>query len=128
MTDCIFCNIAKGEVPASVIYEDDRAIAFLDINPVSEGHTLVAPKQHCADIHEITDDEIAYLYKVVKKISGAVKQAMGAAGIKVEQNNGRSSGQIIFHFHIHIIPTPQKLSETTKDRFDETAEKIRKLL
>ena len=101
---CIFCRIAQKEAPASTVYEDDSVIAFMSIQPIGVGHTLVIPKKHYETIYEILEDELAYLYKIVKKVAQAVKKAAEADGIKIVQNNGEVAGQVIPHLHVHIIP------------------------
>ncbi len=103
-SDCVFCQIICKESPASIIYEDDRVIAFLSNRPVNEGHTLVVPKKHYENIYEIPDDEVCYLYKVAKHIAVAVRDSMAAEGIRIVQNNGWAAGQVIFHLHVHVIP------------------------
>src|SRR4030042_6035068 len=102
--DCIFCQIIRKEVPASFVYEDDRVVAFLSNRPVNEGHTLVVPKKHYENIYDIPEEDIAYLFKVVKRGAHAVRDGMAAEGIRVVQNNGWAAGQVIFHFHVHVIP------------------------
>jgi histidine triad (HIT) family protein len=102
--DCVFCQIIRKEAPASIVYEDDRVIAFLSNRPVNEGHTLVVPKKHYENIYEIPDEEVAYVYKTAKHIAVAVRAAMKAEGIRIVQNNGSAAGQVIFHFHVHVIP------------------------
>jgi histidine triad (HIT) family protein len=102
--DCIFCKIIRKEAPANFVYEDDQVVAFLTNRPVNEGHTLVVPRKHHENIYEVPDEEIAYLFKTAKHIAVAVRDAMGAEGIRVVQNNGCAAGQVIFHFHVHIIP------------------------
>lgn len=101
---CTFCRIVRKEAPASVVYEDDHVTAFMSIQPVNVGHTLVVPKKHYENIYEIPEDEHAYLYKIVKKVAAAVRDAMSATGIRIVQNNGAAAGQVIFHFHVHVIP------------------------
>jgi histidine triad (HIT) family protein len=101
---CIFCKIARKEAPATTVFEDERVIAFMSIRPISVGHTLVVPKKHYRDIYEIPEEEIAYLYRIVKRIAHAVEKAEHAEGIRVVQNNGEAAGQVIFHLHAHIIP------------------------
>ncbi len=102
--NCVFCQIIRRESPASFVYEDDLAVVFLSNRPVNEGHALVIPKKHYENIYEVPDEEIAHLFKVAKHISVAVRDAMKAEGIRVVQNNGWAAGQVIFHFHIHVIP------------------------
>jgi histidine triad (HIT) family protein len=102
--DCIFCRIIRKEAPASFVYEDEQVVAFMSNRPVNEGHTLVVPKKHYENIYDIPDDEIAYLAKIAKHVAHAVRDSMVAEGIRVVQNNGWAAGQVIFHFHVHIIP------------------------
>lgn len=104
MKDCVFCRIALGMEQASRVYEDSEVMAFLDARPVNEGHTLVICKKHYENIFEIPDDKLAYLFKVVKKVASAIVKSEDAQGIRIVQNNGAAAHQIIFHFHVHIIP------------------------
>ncbi len=102
--ECIFCKIIKGEIPSYKVYEDDKIIAFLDINPTNKGHTLVAPKEHYENTLETSDKLVAHLAVVSKIISKAVIRATGTHACNIGINNGAESGQIIFHTHWHIIP------------------------
>ena len=102
--DCVFCQIIRKEASACIVYEDAQVVAFLSNRPVNEGHTLVVPKKHYANIFEIPEEEAAYLFRIVKRIAHAVRDAMGAEGIRLVQNNGWAAGQVIFHFHVHVIP------------------------
>jgi diadenosine tetraphosphate (Ap4A) HIT family hydrolase len=128
---CRFCKLARKEDSMSLIYEDDKVMAFLDNRPLSEGHTLVAPKKHYEYIYDVPDDEVGYLFQTVKKVAIAVKKSMKADGITIAQNNGRASGQIIFHVHVHIIPRyegrpPSRPYEVAdKQDLDEVAKRIR---
>ncbi len=102
--DCIFCKIVRRQAPSSVVYEDERIMAFMDIRPVSEGHTLIIPKKHFVDVFDTPNDELAAMYVLSKRIALAVKKATGADGITIVQQNGEAAGQDIFHIHVHIIP------------------------
>ena len=102
---CLFCKIIiRGEIPSSKIYENEYTYAFLDINPVNPGHTLVVPKKHFKDIFDIPEKELCEIIETVKKVSAAIKTGMEANGINIAMNNGATAGQIIFHAHIHVIP------------------------
>jgi len=101
---CIFCKIAQKEAASNIVYEDEKVIAFMSIPPINVGHTLVVPKKHYENIYEIPEEDVAYLYRIVKKLSHAVKKAVNAEGIRIIQNNGAAAGQVIFHLHVHIIP------------------------
>jgi histidine triad (HIT) family protein len=102
--NCVFCKIIRKEAPASFVYEDESVVAFLSNRPVNEGHTLVVPKKHYENIYDIPEEDICYLFKVVKRVAHAVRDAMAAEGIRVVQNNGWAAGQVIFHMHVHVIP------------------------
>ena len=102
--DCIFCAIAAGEIPCFKIYEDDLTLAYLDINPFSEGHALVIPKIHAADISEIGEDALAALILRVKKVASHLKEALPCDGFNILQNNGEAAGQTVRHIHFHIVP------------------------
>jgi histidine triad (HIT) family protein len=100
----IFAKIIRGELPAYKIYEDDRAIAFLDIMPRAPGHMLVIPKHPARNILDIPADELAHVIKVAQKLARAGKDVFGADGITVQQFNERAGGQVVFHLHVHVIP------------------------
>lgn len=102
--NCLFCKIAKGEIPCNKIYEDEKYLAFLDIKPVNLGHTLIIPKKHFENIFEIEGLYLENLGWVIKKVSKLVKTGTKASGINVGINNGKDAGQEILHSHIHIIP------------------------
>lgn len=102
--DCIFCKIVKKEIPSSVIYEDSSVYSFLDISPVSKGHSLVIPKDHYETLFDIPDNVLAQMAFAVKKLSMAIKKAVGAEGIGISMNNHPAAGQVVPHAHIHIIP------------------------
>jgi histidine triad (HIT) family protein len=102
--DCIFCKIIAGQIPATKIYEDHVVISFLDIGPISDGHTLVIPKQHFEKLHECPAELLGQVSLRLGKIAQAVVRATGCDGYNVLCNNGRAAGQIVEHVHFHIIP------------------------
>lgn len=102
--NCVFCAIEAGEIPSFKIYEDDRVLAFLDINPFSKGHTLVIPKVHCEGLLDADEDVLAALVLRVKKVAGRLKAALGCDGFNILQNNGEAAGQTVKHIHFHIVP------------------------
>jgi histidine triad (HIT) family protein len=102
--DCIFCKIASGQIPSIKIYEDDVIVAFLDIGPISEGHTLVMPRQHFEKIHNCPAELLGRIWTRLGKIAGAVASAMNSDGYNVLCNNGRAAGQVVDHLHFHIVP------------------------
>ena len=104
MPDCLFCKIIAGEIPAEKVYEDDHVIAFLDINPINPGHTLVVPKTHTENIFSASPAVMRQVAEVLPKISQAVVAGVGAEACNIGINNGPISGQVIFHLHIHIMP------------------------
>jgi histidine triad (HIT) family protein len=108
MEDCIFCKIVKGEMPSEKIYEDDKCLAFLNINPNNDGQALLIPKEHYENYFETPDDILEYLSTKTKTIGNAIKKVVGAEGINIMINSGKASGQVIFHTHIHIIPRYSK--------------------
>jgi histidine triad (HIT) family protein len=100
----IFDRIIRGEIPCHKVYEDDRVFAFLDINPLSKGHTLVVPKESKPYLHELSDESAAAIGRALPRICRAVMTATGASAYNVLQNNGKSAHQAVFHVHFHIIP------------------------
>jgi len=104
MTDSIFSKIIRGEVPAQRVYEDDHTIAIMDINPISEGHVLVIPKEPAETMADLSDEFAAELGRVLPRITRAVKKATGATSVNLLQNNGSEAGQVVMHVHVHVIP------------------------
>ena len=102
--ECIFCKIVAGEIPAVKVLDEEQALAFMDINPASRGHLLVIPKRHAENIFEIPEGDLAAAIKAAKRCAKGVKEALKAEGVTVLQLNGRASGQVVAHLHIHIIP------------------------
>ena len=102
--DCIFCKIISGEVPSKKIFDDDTAIAFLDINPANKGHCLVIPKKHSQNIYDIEDRDLEKLIIITKNLAKLLKDKLACNGVNIIQNNEKHAGQIVAHFHIHIIP------------------------
>jgi histidine triad (HIT) family protein len=102
--DCLFCNMVAGQIPVAKIYEDDVILAFLDIGPISDGHTLVIPKQHFEKLHDCPSELLGQVGSRLCKIAGAVAAAMNSDGYNLLCNNGRAAGQLIEHLHFHIIP------------------------
>lgn len=104
MPSTIFDRILAGEIPCHRVYEDERVLAFLDIGPLSEGHTLVIPKERAAFLHELSDESSAAIGRVLPRIVRAVLSATGATQYNLLQNNGSEAHQAVFHVHFHIIP------------------------
>ena len=106
MTETIFGKIIAGQIPCHKVYEDDRVFAFLDINPLSRGHTLVIPKEPAETLDKLSDESAAALGRVLPRICRAVIAATGVTQYNVLENNGRDAHQAVFHVHFHIIPKP----------------------
>jgi histidine triad (HIT) family protein len=136
MDDCVFCKMVAGQIPVVKLYEDEAVLAFLDIGPVSDGHTLVIPKTHCTKIHECAPEVLAKVGSCLGRIAGAVAAAMDADGYNVLCNNGRAAGQVVEHLHFHVIPrktgdgvfTQWPARKYAEGRIAEIAEKIHKSL
>jgi histidine triad (HIT) family protein len=104
VSDCIFCGIAAGTMPAERVYEDERTIAFLDIFPAADGHVLVIPRAHADDIHSLAPADLSAGAQTAQAMAGRVSGALGADGISIVQANGAAAGQTVFHYHVHVIP------------------------
>lgn len=100
----IFDRILDGEIPCHKVYEDDQVLAFLDVGPLSRGHTLVIPKERKAFVHELSDDSAAAIGRVLPRLSRAVMKATGTRDYNILQNNGAAAHQAVMHVHFHIIP------------------------
>ena len=101
---CIFCRIVAGQIPALKIFEDHCALAFLDIGPLADGHTLLIPKDHHRDLRDLPPETLATISAHLPRLAQAVMAASGATGLNLLQNSGASSGQAVFHVHFHLIP------------------------
>lgn len=104
MDNCVFCKIVKWETPSQRVYEDKAYIAFLDINPINFGHTLIIPREHYPSLHETPDEVLSQMIKLVKKIAPAIVSAMKADGYNIGVNTGAAAGQAVEHVHFHVIP------------------------
>ncbi len=102
--DCLFCKIVNGEIPSEKIYEDEVVFAFLDINPLSSGHTVVIPKAHAENILDLPENQIGPLFLGVRKVTGMLNLSLKPHGFTIGINHGKVSGQVIDHLHIHVIP------------------------
>lgn len=104
MSDCIFCRIIAGEIPASIVYEDEQTVAFLDISQATVGHTLLVPKQHARNLLEMDETSSASLFAHISSIAQKIMKATGALGMNVISNAEEVAGQTVFHTHIHLVP------------------------
>lgn len=135
MDDCIFCKIVNEEIPCNKIYEDKNIIAFLDIQPVNPGHTLVVSKEHFANLLETPDNILKELIIITKKLSKTIQEVTNAKGFNIHINNNKTAGQAIPHIHFHIIPrferdgrTLWKGAKYKENEEKEIADKITSLL
>ena len=101
---CIFCRIVTGEIPAEIVAKDEHAVAFLDITPLADGHTVIVPRRHVATIEAMQPGEAHGLFGTVQRLAGPVRAAVGADGSTIGINNGAATGQTIPHVHVHIVP------------------------
>jgi len=101
---CIFCRIVAGEIPAEVVARDDDGVAFLDLEPLADGHVLVVPRAHAASIEQLDGDAADHLFRLVRRLADPVRRAVGASGSTIGINNGEASGQTVPHVHVHIVP------------------------
>ena len=134
MEDCIFCKIVQGEIPCFKVYEDEKILAFEDINPISEGHTLIVPKRHAQDLWEIPAEDLTAIHLASQKIIRAIKKALNPTGVALLQLNGRGANQVVMHYHLHLMPrigenpplpvTEWELKEGDMEGIKETARKI----
>ena len=104
MSACIFCRIVAGEIPAEVVAREPEVVAFLDVQPLADGHVLVVPRAHAATIEDLSGAQADALFRAVLRLAGPVREALGAAGTTIGVNNGDATGQTIPHVHVHIVP------------------------
>ena len=134
--DCVFCRIREGQIPSTRVYEDDRTIAFMDINPLNEGHTLVIPRVHAATLFEADDADLGAALATAKRVAVAIRQALHPDGLNLLQANGAAAFQSVPHFHFHLVPRftgdgkgfdwPMVVGD--RGRIQAAAEKIRRAL
>jgi histidine triad (HIT) family protein len=131
--DCIFCKIAAGEAPATIVHEDERTIAFMDINPATRGHLLVIPRRHSRDLLEIAVEDLQAVAAVAQEFARRAVDRLGADGVNLINSCGGAAWQVIFHFHMHVIPRyegdPLKLpwvpGEGDRDEIAAAADQLR---
>lgn len=131
---CLFCSIISGEIPCQKVYEDENTFAFLDIGPVSEGHTLVVPKVHAMDLASGSLEAAEQIMRTVYRIAPAILKAVGADGYNLGMNHGEAAGQDVMHAHVHIMPrktgVPRTFTKThpSQEELVNTATAIREVL
>jgi histidine triad (HIT) family protein len=102
--DCLFCKIVAGDIPATIVAEDERTIAFMDINPATRGHALVIPRAHTRDVHEISTADLEAVAAAAQRLAARQRERLGADGVNLINSNGPAAWQTVFHFHLHVIP------------------------
>lgn len=102
--NCVFCRIMKKEIPASVVYEDEHTLAFMDLGQVNPGHVLVALKAHAENLYALDETQAAAVFRTASRVARAIRAAFEPQGLSVYQANGKPAGQTVFHFHIHLVP------------------------
>jgi len=134
--DCIFCSIVDGEIPSRIVYEDERVLAFLDVNPLALGHTLVVPKAHHERLNDVPAEKASDLYAALHEVVPAVEAATDAPATTVAFNNGEAAGQEVAHVHAHVVPRQEddgggpihamfdSPPEPSDEELDEVAEAI----
>jgi len=131
--NCIFCKIANGEIPSAVIHEDEDFRVILDLGPASKGHALVIPKEHYADLYELSDELASKALVTAKKVVCRMKEVLECDGYNIVQNNGMAAGQTVMHFHVHLIPRYRddriglgwETGKLSDEERDEILEKLR---
>ena len=104
MADCVFCRIVAGQIPSTRVYEDELAVAFMDIGQVNPGHVLVALKAHAESLYELDDAQAAAVQRAAARVARAIRAAFAPQGLSVYQANGKPAGQTVFHYHVHLVP------------------------
>ena len=134
MENCIFCKIIKGDLPATILYEDDLVMAFLDIAPINKGHILVIPKEHHAGSNSVPEDVAGRMFKIGTKLGVAARRALDMEGFNLHLADGTCAGQVVMHAHLHVIPRGaedgfhwnwRQLSYTDDQERDEIVSKIK---
>jgi histidine triad (HIT) family protein len=136
MTDCVFCKIRDGQIPSLKIFEDDRTLAFMDINPVTHGHCLVIPKAHAATLFDAEVEDLEAVIAAAQQVARAIREALAPDGLNMLQANGAAAFQSVPHFHVHLIPRwandgkgfDWKLVPGHRDQIMKAGERIRALL
>ncbi|RJR48233.1 MAG: HIT family protein [Desulfobacteraceae bacterium] len=134
MVECIFCRIVQGELPSFKLYENERVLAFADINPNSPGHTLIIPKKHVETLWEIEEEDLAAIHVTSRRLAHAIREAVKPVGLAALQLNGKGANQLVMHYHLHLIPrlsgspplpvTDWELKPGNMDAIGQTAKKI----
>jgi histidine triad (HIT) family protein len=103
-SDCLFCGIVVGEVPGQIVDSDEHTVAFMDINPATRGHALVVPREHAADLIEISDSDLERTMLAARRLAGRIKETLQPDGFNILNSCGAVAWQTVFHFHVHVVP------------------------
>jgi histidine triad (HIT) family protein len=133
MADCVFCKIVAKQIPASVVYEDEHTLAFMDLGQVNPGHVLVALKAHAENVYALDEAQAGAVFRSVARVSRAIRAAFAPQGLSVYQANGKAAGQTVFHLHVHLVPRHDgdgmelswPVKNPPRDKLEEAAAKIR---
>jgi histidine triad (HIT) family protein len=133
MSDCVFCRIVAKQIPASVVHEDERTLAFMDLGHVNPGHVLVAAKAHVENVYGLDDAVAAAVSRSVVRVARAIRDAFSPQGLSVYQANGRAAGQTVFHYHVHLVPRYENdgmslvwpVKNPPREKLEEYAGKLR---
>ena len=130
--DCIFCKIAGGEIGSKTLYEDGKFRVILDLGPAAKGHALILPKEHAADLYELSEEAASEVFVLAKKMAARMRDKLHCDGLNLIQNNGEAAGQAVSHFHLHIIPRyrddGQNINWVPGNPTQEELEVVRKLI
>ena len=133
MSDCVFCRIVARQIPATVVHEDGQTLAFMDIGQVNPGHVLVALKAHAENLYALDEAQAAAVFRTTARVARAIRAAFAPEGLSVYQANGKSAGQTVFHFHIHLVPRHEgdgmslawPVRNPPREKLEEYASRIR---
>ncbi|HEX5092456.1 MAG TPA: HIT family protein [Burkholderiales bacterium] len=134
--DCVFCKLVARQIPASVVYEDEETLAFMDLGQVNPGHVLVASKAHAENVYGLSDAQAAAVFRAAARVARAVRAAFEPPGLSIYQANGKPAGQTVFHFHLHVLPRHEgdgmqlvwPVNNPPRDQLEANAERIRAAL
>jgi len=129
VSNCIFCSIVEGHIPAFIIYQDENYFVIMDRYPSTQGHVLILPKRHVADIYGLNAEEAAALIPLAQKVSAKMRDTLAMAGLNLMQNNGKAAGQVIDHFHLHLVPRYENdgVSISSNPNFDRSENELGRL-
>jgi histidine triad (HIT) family protein len=104
MSECVFCRIVAGQIPATIVHEDDQTLAFMDLGQVNPGHVLVAVKKHAENLYALDDAQAGAVLRAAARVARAIRDAFQPEGLSVYQANGSAAGQTVLHYHVHLVP------------------------